>query len=281
VKISSGIELLGLRCYNLGRYLFGKADFMIVYFSGTGNSRYVAEALALRLSDKLVNANEFIKEKRTLELSSETPYIFVAPTYSWRIPRVFSDFIENGKFSGSTTVYFVMTCGDDIGDAGAFLKLLSIKKGFTYMGVMAVFMPENYVAMFDVTQKAEAEQMILAADTRIKQIYGFIAEGNNFPAEKLNCLAKFKSRRINPIFYKHFVKSKGFRVTDKCISCGRCEELCPMNNVHLADGVPVYGDTCTHCMACICGCPTEAIEYNKRTVGKPRYYNSKRPVLDD
>ena len=26
-------------------------------------------------------------------------------------------------------------------------------------------------------------------------------------------------------------------------------------------------------MACISGCPAEAIEYGKRTVGKRRYYN--------
>lgn len=39
------------------------------------------------------------------------------------------------------------------------------------------------------------------------------------------------------------------------------------------EGGPVWGKRCTHCMACICGCPAEAIEYGKRTVGKRRYYN--------
>nr|WP_264291386.1 MULTISPECIES: hypothetical protein [unclassified Dorea] len=39
----------------------------------------------------------------------------------------------------------------------------------------------------------------------------------------------------------------------------------------------VYGnsadcDACTHCMACICYCPAEAIEYGKKSVGKPRYH---------
>ncbi len=254
---------------------------MIVYFSGTGNSRYVAEALAIRLGDKLISANEYIKERKDAELSSETAYVFVAPTYSWRIPRVFSDFIENGNFGACSTAYFVMTCGDDIGSAGVYLKELCTRKGFTYKGVIGVQMPENYVAIFKVTEKAEAEQMISAADRRIKQISGFISRGNDFPAEKLSFLAGFKSRTINPIFYKRFVKSKDFWVTDKCISCGRCEQLCPLNNVRLVDGLPIYGENCTHCMACICGCPTEAIEYKKRTVGKLRYYNSKSPVIDD
>lgn len=47
--------------------------------------------------------------------------------------------------------------------------------------------------------------------------------------------------------------------------------LCPLNNITLEDGKPLWGGNCTHCMACISYCPTEAIEYGRRSVGKPRY----------
>ena len=57
-----------------------------------------------------------------------------------------------------------------------------------------------------------------------------------------------------------------------CIGCGRCVELCPQNNVHLKNGKPVWGKNCTHCMACICYCPKEAIEYGEKSKGKPRYH---------
>ena len=40
----------------------------------------------------------------------------------------------------------------------------------------------------------------------------------------------------------------------------------------LQNGKPVWGQDCTHCMACICYCPTEAIEYGKMSLGKPRYH---------
>lgn len=39
----------------------------------------------------------------------------------------------------------------------------------------------------------------------------------------------------------------------------------------LQNGKPVWGQDCTHCMACICYCPAEAIEYGKMSLGKPRY----------
>ena len=38
-------------------------------------------------------------------------------------------------------------------------------------------------------------------------------------------------------------------------------ERCPLNNIRLENGKPVWGKHCTHCMACICDCPKEAIEY--------------------
>lgn len=40
----------------------------------------------------------------------------------------------------------------------------------------------------------------------------------------------------------------------------------------LQNGKPVWGQDCTHCMACLCCCPAEAIEYGKMSLGKPRYH---------
>lgn len=40
----------------------------------------------------------------------------------------------------------------------------------------------------------------------------------------------------------------------------------------LQNGKPLWGQDCTHCMACLCCCPAEAIEYGKMSLGKPRYH---------
>ncbi|EQG17258.1 flavodoxin family protein [Clostridioides difficile DA00062] len=84
---------------------------MILYFSGTGNSRYVARKIAQELNDELISLNQLIKEEKTDELiSADKPFIFVCPTYAWRLPIVVTDFIKETKFLGSNRVYFVMTC---------------------------------------------------------------------------------------------------------------------------------------------------------------------------
>lgn len=65
--------------------------------------------------------------------------------------------------------------------------------------------------------------------------------------------------------------SKKFYATNKCISCGKCENVCPLKNIHLKEGKPIWGNNCTHCMACICSCPKAAIEYGKHTKNRERY----------
>lgn len=59
--------------------------------------------------------------------------------------------------------------------------------------------------------------------------------------------------------------------TDECVSCGKCAASCPLNNIKLVEGRPVWGDDCTHCMAFINLCPKQAIEYGEKTVGKFRH----------
>lgn len=93
-----------------------------------------------------------------------------------------------------------------------------------------------------------------------------------FPATRSNLYDRFMSSAVNPIFYRLFVKAAAFQVRDACIGCGQCADRCPMNNITIKAGKPVWGNDCTHCMACICYCPTEAIEYGKKSVGKPRYH---------
>ncbi len=78
---------------------------------------------------------------------------------------------------------------------------------------------------------------------------------------------------VKPIFYACFVKSSVFTVSQACTGCGQC--VCrPLstNSITLRDARPVWGKGCTHCMACICYCPTSAIEYGKKSLGKPRYH---------
>lgn len=244
---------------------------MIVYFSGTGNSRYCAQLLADRLEDTCEDAFHLIRQGMGADWTSEKPWVFVTPTYSWRLPRIFSEFIRTSSFSGSRDAYFVMTCGSDIGNAAPFNQALCREKGFHCRGTLPVVMPENYIAMFRAPEQEEARKIIAAARPVLEQGAACIREGRDFPAQKAGALDRLKSGIVNQAFYRFQVSARRFTVSDACISCGKCEAACPLKNIHLKDGRPVWGSRCTHCMACICGCPVSAIEYGRATRGKTRY----------
>ncbi len=244
---------------------------MIVYFSGTGNSRYCAQLLAAGLGDELMDAFHFIRDGIAADCTSTRPWVFVAPTYGWRLPPIFRDFLRAGSFMGSRAAYFVMTCGSEIGNAGEKNKALCKEKGFEHRGTLEVVMPENYVAMFPVPDGAAAAAMIRAAQPVLARGMACIRQGQPFPEHKVVLLDRVKTGVMHPLFFTFCVKAKPFYTTAACTGCGKCARSCPLNNIRLKDGRPVWGDACTHCMACICGCPTEAIEYGRHSRGKPRY----------
>jgi len=244
---------------------------MIIYFSGTGNSRYCAQLLAQMLGDNLTDAAAYIKKGDKVNLTSDKAWVFVSPVYGWQIPHIFADFIRSGSFVGNKSAYFVITCGSDIADAANYIELLCHENGLTFCGTLEVVMPENYLPMFPVPGREESEEIIAAAHPIIENAAVCIAESEPFPRRGYRLFDKTKSSFINKVFYRFFVKASPFYSTDKCIGCGKCVLLCPLNNISLESDRPVWGNNCTHCMACICRCPTEAIEYGKRTVGKRRY----------
>ncbi len=244
---------------------------MIIYFTGTGNSRYLAELLAKRLDDVALDATKFIKSGEEPSFTSEKPYIFVSPVYAWRIPRLFEKWIKKCGFSGNKKAYFVLNCGESVGAAANYVRKLAKAKSFDYMGTAKIVMPENYIVMFDLGDGAEDEKTISTASRRAEELSLIISEGGELERVKVSFLGHLASDVVTPFFYRFYISAKRFYTTDKCISCDKCTESCMLNNITLKDGKPTWGGECIHCMACISKCPTEAIEYGKKTKGRRRY----------
>ena len=95
-----------------------------MYFSGTGNSKYVAKRIADALGDALVNLNDRIKVSDTSLVETGERVIIVTPTYAWRIPRVVRDWLLKTELHGAKNVWFIMTCGSEIGNADKYNREL-------------------------------------------------------------------------------------------------------------------------------------------------------------
>ncbi len=244
---------------------------MILFFSGTGNSRRAAQLLADILQDQIEDAFPYLRRGQAPQLYSDAPWIFVSPTYAWRLPPVFETLLREGRFYGSKRAYFVMTCGDSAGNAASYLESLCDHMGLVFRGLLPVKMPENYVAMFPVPGEAQAKPILRRADKALRQAAEYIVRQQPFPVVETGWKDKLLSGPVNTFFHGVLVKDKAFFSTESCTGCGACVQLCPVNNIMLREGKPVWQGRCVHCMACICGCPQKAIEYGKKSVGKPRY----------
>ena len=67
---------------------------MIFYFSGTGNSRWVAESLGKRLEDAVEDIADVKIEKEEYTLPEGEILGFVFPVYAWAPPTIVMDFIS-------------------------------------------------------------------------------------------------------------------------------------------------------------------------------------------
>ena len=133
-------------------------------------------------------------------------------------------------------------------------------------------MPENYVAMFGVPEAEEAREIVARAEPDIRRTIDAIRAGEALPPARNDLYGRFMSGPVNPVFYACFVKADAFTAGEACAGCGQCAARCPLNNVTLREGRPVWGKRCTHCMACLCYCPAKTIEYGTKSRNKPRYH---------
>ena len=250
---------------------------MVLYFSATGNTRFIAEEIARRLDDECLDLLTRFKTGDHTPLHSERPFIICAPVYVCEMPRFMSKYLQEQTFTGSRDVYFLFTSGGYCGISGVLAKSLVRKKGMNYLGHAEFKMPRNYVASdaYDMLTPEETEARIRAAYEQIGPVADTIRAGGKLTARHLFLFETIITVPFNPVWCKYKLRARDFYTTDKCIGCGTCARVCPLNNVSLKERKPVWGDDCTHCMACIAGCPTEAIEYGTITQRKEKYHFQK------
>ena len=202
---------------------------MILYFSGTGNSRFIAKKISEALRDGITDLNTRIKAGDISPIQTGRDVIVVTPTYAWRIPRAVSEHILKTELCGAERIWFVMDCGSQIGNAAKYNRALSDRKNLQYMGTAQIIMPENYIAMFPVPDSEEAAEIIANAEPDIDDVIARISASQKFAKPRNNLLDRMMSGPVNRMFYPFCVKARAFAAGDGCTGCGRCVEKCPIS----------------------------------------------------
>ncbi len=245
---------------------------MVFYFSGTGNSKYIGRRISDGIGDELYSINSALKNNEYFNDTNIDLLVFSVPTYAWQIPHIVREWIEKSTFQKGAKAYFILNCGGEIANAEKYVRRLCDKVNFQFMGCGEIVMPENYLAMFSTPTSEQGKKIIARAEPVIDDIITSIKTATPLAPHKATLGGKMMSSIVNILFYPLFVKTSKFVADkEKCVGCNKCADACPLNNITLKDSRPVWGKNCTHCMACICSCPTTAIEYGKNSVNRPKY----------
>lgn len=253
---------------------------MVFYFSGTGNSLHVADMIAESLGERLVAMAE---SNPTAEVAEGNSIGFVTPVYSWGIPSLVLDFIsrlpqEFVDAAGKIPVWCVLTCGDETGMAPEVIAKALERRGLKPAMIASVIMPNNYVLLpgFNVDSKDVERSKLEAYPKRVNDI-----------VEKLSTLKagaeteidvhrgpwpRFKTRLVYPLFRRWGIFTSKWHHTEACVGCSICAKACPVGNVKMQDGHPVWGSHCESCLACYHSCPRHAVAYGTITRSKGQYF---------
>ena len=247
---------------------------MILYFSGTGNSKYVAEKLALATNERIFAIDDCIKFNNYNFLLSDNENLgIVCPTYFWQLPDIMVNFLKEISVNATDNyIYFISTYGMVTGQSFNVVRELLKRKGLKLKAAYSVKMPDIWTPVFDLSNKKRVEKINKLSDIEIENIIDAVREKKegNFQKNRMpRLISKFVYSK-----YESARKTKHFSVSDKCIGCGMCANKCPVGAIEIRDGKPVWKiEKCTMCLGCLHRCPKAAISYDNKTNEHGQYTN--------
>ena len=224
---------------------------MVFYFTGTGNSLYIAK----QLSESPVSIPQAMKQE-TLDFTDESIGI-VAPIYGHEMPQMVKDFLKKAAFH-TDYFYILLTYGNRHGGAAELAKQVCDECGVSVNYINVIQMVDNWLPSFDMNEQKAIDKHIP------QQLAPILADLNS----KKNAISPVTDAdraahqqfiagisRMPADAWQHLLK-----ISDACIGCGICEKVCPSGSIRVENGRAVHhAGNCQTCLACVHACPQKAI----------------------
>ncbi len=247
---------------------------MIFYFSSTGNSKALAQELSRHLDDEVVSISP-LRNYAGLKFDKHETIGFVFPVYAWNVPTIVEKFIAAmaGSNISGKYIYAAMTCGDDVGMIDKQLNRLFKQSAIKCNAFFSVCMPNTYVCLpgFDVDKDPVEQEKLNSLHAETQRIALHVKKRESVTILKRGVFPYTKTYLLGKLFKTLLLTDKYFHTTSDCISCNKCVEVCPNNNISIDKSKPAWNQNCIGCLSCYHHCPVRAIRFGKITEHKGQY----------
>ncbi|XMB72904.1 EFR1 family ferrodoxin [Mycoplasmatota bacterium WC30] len=232
--------------------------YTIIYFSPTGNTKYIAEYMKINLDEvytKILKL-EFLDEA---EIEEDEQLTLMYPIHGFNAPRTVKRFVKKLPEKLFDQVHLIAVGCNNlwVNDAVSLDLRRQFKKKNYDIGVDEILaMPLTFIMSFpeDAIFKsiAESKKKVAEIITQIKEKIPTVKKIKLMP-KIINFVGKAESPAAR-MFGLELHAKKG------CISCGICWENCPEGNIKPnKNGIPKFAFKCEMCMRCIYSCPVKVI----------------------
>jgi ferredoxin/flavodoxin len=237
------------------------AKVRIVYYSGTGSTAKVADTMKelLEKNGNHVSITSLREKHIPYSPVDEDLLVVIFAVYAFGSPYIVRDWIHSlPPVNGLPTVVLSVSGGGEVFPNSA-CRLVAIKalekKGFSVFYERMLVMPSNWI--LNDPDKVSARLLTILPD-RLDTIIEDLRRGTVL-RKRTGPFHFFASRlsKYESTAGKTFASS--FIVSGQCNGCGLCEKGCPNANIHMQNGLPVFGKNCLVCLNCIYSCPQKAI----------------------
>ena len=249
----------------------------IFYFSGSGNSLAIARDLAAELDGDVRCMAHYLKNPT--EIKTDILGI-IAPVHSMTLPSIVAEFIKTVRISGNPYIFCVVNMGGIEGGSLGQAKMLFNERGLNMQAGFKMLMPDNSIILPTEEQKKEA--MLADYSGRVHTIAFDVKAKRNNSTTIGKMGAWMLANKLSWLTLGKFYKAKERKVdAAKCINCGTCAKVCPLDLISLVDGIPQFTNGCVSCFACAQWCPVSAISIGKLKICKKNKYTNSTVTINE